>query len=234
MELPDTFWTALTYVGGVALICLGLSFFWKFIDAALNGRVKYWAGLEAFGGGMIGFMLSLGLFHFITVFLSPLFCHLPSNPEKSLIKTKQALWVHLFFAPIFFVLSLMCMTSGADMIKLPGSTTLNYVLTLGRTDIPPCIVYSPPDSKYPMGSYSFPFVKKATKVVLRFLVTAIPTDKKNSYNPYEKNGESVEKYSKTGNSWLEDDDDKPTVVPASNSSVAPRTVPPSAPPAVKK
>jgi hypothetical protein len=196
MPIPDTMWPALRLVMGFAILVLGLSFAWKFYQAAFLGRVAYWTGLEKFGF----------LFAPITLFISPMLCHLPYDPKNSLIQERQQLWVHLFFGPVFFVSALMCMTSGFDLMKLPGSTCLNTILTLGRRDIPQCIVYTPPGDTQLIGQYKLPFVKKATKVVLRALVTKVPEDKKNSYNAYEQKGEDVESFSKGPFSeWFEDD-----------------------------
>jgi hypothetical protein len=190
MELPETFWTAARLVGGFSLFVLGISFAMKFFNAAFLGKVAYWAGLEKFGF----------LFAPLTLFISPFVIHLPYDPKKSLIHERQQLWVHLIFGPAFFVATLMCMTSGLDLMNLPGSTTLNTVLTLGRHDVPACIVYSPPFT------YRFPFVKKATKTVLKALTIKVPEDKKKSYNAYEQQGQSVEQYSRNEYSeWFDDD-----------------------------
>lgn len=196
MPIPDTLWPAIRMVSGFAILVLGLSFAWKFYQAAFLGRVAYWTGLEKFGF----------LFAPITLFISPMLCHLPYDPERSLIQERQQLWVHLFFGPVFFVSALMCMTSGFDLMNLPGSQSLNTILTLGRRDIPQCIVYTPPGEKQLIGQYKFPFVKKATKIVLRALVTKVPEDKKNSYNAYEQKGEDVSQYSQGPFAeWFEDD-----------------------------
>jgi hypothetical protein len=218
----DTLLNAVHLVFGVTLFILGLSFAWKCYQAAGSGKVDYWSGLQHYGM----------LFAPITLFLSPLLCHLPHNPGKSLIQTRQSLWVHLFFGPLFFVLALMCMTSGADLVGLGmgnkdggASTSLNWVLTLGRSDVPPCIIYSPPRSQayLDIGTYRFPFVKKASKKILRFLCTTIPTKKEDSYNPYEKNGEAVDKYTKTGIPWLDDDDEDDRAAAAAAVPVTPTT-----------
>jgi hypothetical protein len=191
MEIPDTLIPAVSLVGGFLMFAIGVSFAWKFFQAALHGKVTYWSGLEKFGF----------LFIPITWFLSPLLIHLPYNPKNSLIKQTQQMWVHLIFGPVFFVLMLMFMTSGADLMGLPGSTTLNTVLTLNRTDVPPCIVYTPPFN------YRFPFVKKATRTVIKALTVKLPEDKKDM-NAYEQKGEDTTEYSKFGPSIFYDDDDK--------------------------
>lgn len=191
MEIPDTLMPALKLVGGFVLFVIGISFAWKFLLAALQGKLAYWSGLEKFGF----------IFIPITWFLSPLLIHLPFDSKKSLIHETQHMWVHLVWGPAFFVLALMFMTSGSDLMGLPGSNTLNTVLTLGRTDIPPCIVYTPPFN------YRFPFVRKATKTVLRFLTHKIPQNAKDSYNAYEQKGEDTSQYSKFGGDLFYDDDD---------------------------
>jgi hypothetical protein len=208
MPIPDTMWPAIRMVAGFAILVLGLSFTWKFIQAAFLGKVTYWTGLEKFGF----------LFAPLTLFISPMLCHLPYDPKKSLIQERQQLWVHLIFGPVFFISSLMCLTSGFDLLGLPGSTSLNTILTLGRHDIPQCIVYTPPAGTNLIGNYRFPFVKKATKVVLKALTIKVPEDKKNSYNAYEQKGEDVSSYSKGPFSeWFEDDQPvAPHTVPASN------------------
>lgn len=197
MELPENFWKALTLVGGFTMFVIGISFAYKFVQAAFTGKVAYWSGLEKFGF----------LFFPITVFISPMLIHLPFDPKHSLCKWRQELWVHLFFGPIFFVSALMFMTSGADLMGLPGSTSLNAILTLNRSDVPPCIVYSPPFN------YRFPFVKKATRTVLKALTIRIKEDKKDAYNAFTQRGDvDVEDYSKNEYSeWFEDE--KPVAPP---------------------
>jgi hypothetical protein len=201
MQFDDNFWNAVKLVGGFTMFCLGVSYFWKFFQAAFLGKISYWSGLEKFGF----------LFLPITYFISPLLIHLPYDPKKSLIAEKQQLWVHLVFGPVFFVLALMCCTSGADLMNLPGSTSLNTILTLGRTDVPPCIVYTPPFPGHPIGDYRFPFIKKATRTVIKALTLKIPMDKKDSYNAYDQRADvDTEQYSKFGPSIFYDEDDKPT------------------------
>lgn len=197
MELPDTFWNAAKLVGGFAMFCIGVSFCWKFFQAAFLGKLTYWSGLEKFGF----------IFIPITWILSPLMVHLPYDPKNSLIKEQQQLWVHLVWGPVFFVFSLMFMTSGADLMGLPGSTSLNTILTLNRSDVPPCIVYTPPFH------YRFPFVRKATRTVIKALTIKIPEDKSKSYNAYDQRGDvDTSEYShfQKGDDLFYDDDDKAT------------------------
>lgn len=207
MPIPDTMWPAIRMVSGFAILVLGLSFAWKFFQAAFLGKVSYWTGLEKFGW----------MFTIPTVFISPMLCHLPHDPKKSLIQERQQLWVHLFFGPVFFVSALMCLCSGFDLMNLPGAQSLNTILTLGRLDVPQCIVYTPPQGNNLIGSYKFPFVRKATKVVLRALTVAVPEDKKKSYNAYEQKGEDVSSYTRGEFSeWFEEDQPvQPHTVPSS-------------------
>ena len=201
-------------IGGFAMFLLGLSFAWKCVQAAFYGKVAYWSGLAQFGW----------LFMPVTVFLSPLIIHLPYDPKKGLIHERQQLWVHMYFGPLFFVLSLMFMTSGADMMNLPGSTTLNYVLTLGnRPEIPPCIVYSPPFH------YKFPFLRKAAKVVYKAVTYVVPMKKDDIMNAYERNGEDVGKYSMVPH-WFDDDEDVPQPVTPVSSTTTVQAAAPKAPP----
>jgi hypothetical protein len=88
---------------------------------------------------------------------------------------------------------------------LPGSQVMNTVLTFGRPDVPPAIVYTPPFG------YKFPILKKARKVVFKFLTQEIKFDKKNSLNSFEREGRSVDEYSRAD--WDdEDEEDKAAAV----------------------
>lgn len=189
MEIPSTLQPALHIIGGALVFALGASFAWKCFQAAFNGKTEFWSGLEHYGM----------LFVPITM-LTPLFCHLPHGP-KSLIKTKQESYIHLLYGPVFFLLSLMCLTAGADQMGLPGSASMNMVLTCGRHDVPPAITYSPPFT------YRFPILKKARKTIVRTLTTRIETDKSKSLNAFEKAGVDVEKQSLGGGGAAADDDD---------------------------
>jgi hypothetical protein len=216
MQVPDSFWSAAQIVGGFTLFCIGVSFTWKFIQAAFLGKLTYWSGLEKFGF----------LFIPITWFLSPLFCHLPYDPKNSLIKTQQQLWVHLVWGPTFFVFALMFMTSGADLMHMPGSTSLNTILTLNRSDIPACIVYQPERGLF---SYKFPFLKKAARTVVRFLTNRVPEDKSKSYNAYDQRGDvNTEEYTKIDGPWaflFYDDEEEKAAQAAAMQQPAPAPAP---------
>ena len=157
---------------GLFLIVLGISFGWKFIQASFLGKVNYWGGIEKVHW----------LFHPITIFVTPIFVHTPPS-AKNLIKTRQAGYVHLFWGPIFFLTSLMLLVSGADFLGLPGTSAMNFVLTCGRSDIPPAITYQPPFT------YKFPILKKARKTVIRLLTADILfKDKDKTTNLYSIKG----------------------------------------------
>lgn len=151
-ELPESLQHALYLVGGVCLLLLGLSFAYKTYQAGFEGKVRVWTGLENFGM----------LFTPITI-VTPVFTHLPSDEKKGLIVTRQGPWYAMAYAPVFFLLALMFMTAGADQLGLPGSRTMNMVLTFGRTDVPPAITYQPPFK------YNFPVLRKAGKRIFIFL-----------------------------------------------------------------
>ncbi|MBY0358945.1 MAG: hypothetical protein K2W82_13150 [Candidatus Obscuribacterales bacterium] len=161
--LPPEAIPALQMVGGAVVFIIGAIYAYKFFQAAIFGKVNYWAGLEQFGW----------YFAPLTTFITPLFCFTPDN-GKSLIRTRHAAWVHLLWSPVFFLLGLAFMVAGADFMGLPGSSAMNAILTLGRNDVPPAITYAPPFS------YKFPFLKKVRKSLFKLVTTDIPWDKKNA------------------------------------------------------
>lgn len=173
---------------GFLVFVLGVMYAIKFYQASIGGKVSYWVGLEAFGFVWVPF----------TILVTPFFC-LPQPSEKKLIRTKVAPWVHLFWGPVFFLTSLMCLTAGADFMGFPGSTVMNTVLTFGRPDVPPAIVYTPPFG------YKFPILKKARKVVFKFLTQKIAFDKSKSLNAAEREGQDVSKYSNAD--WDDEDEE---------------------------
>lgn len=188
MPIPAEYQTFVSAFIGVVLGAIGLSFGYKFVQASVYGRVNYWAGLEHFGWYFIP----------ITTLITPLLCHMPAK-DSSLIKTKTALYVHLLFGPVFFLLSLMFLVAGADYMGLPGTKAMNYVLTFGRPDVPAAITYRPPFT------YKFPILRKARKVVFKFLTQDIQTDKSKSLNAWERSGKNVDSFS--GGDWGEEDEE---------------------------
>ena len=173
---------------GFLIFVVGAVYAIKFFHASVTGKVAYWVGLEPFGWYFVP----------ITILVTPFFC-LAQPSDKTLIRWKSAAWVHLFWGPVFFLASLMCLTAGADFMGFPGSRVMNTVLTFGRLDIPPAIVYTPPFG------YKFPIIKKARKVVFRFLTQDIKTDPKKSLNNFERMGQNVDKYSNAD--WDDDDEE---------------------------
>ena len=167
--------------GGALLFILGLSFGYKFIQASFVGRMTYWAGLEAFGW----------YFAPLTILVTPLFVHTPPK-ETNLIRTKTAGWIHLIWGPAFFLLSLMMLVAGADFMgqaagdnSAPGTKVMNLVLTCGRPDVPPAIVYQPPFT------YKFPILRKARRTMFKLLTADIYMDKKKTLNQFEREGRDV-------------------------------------------
>lgn len=187
--IPPELQDPLQIAGGVLLICLGVSYAYKFYQASVLGKYTYWDGLRPFGW----------YFAPLTILITPLLVH-GKPSEKNLLKTKTAGWVHLFWGPAFFLFSLMALVSGADLAHLNGSQFFNWVVTCGnRPGIPPAITYHPPFT------YKFPLLKKAGKKVFKILTADIKTDKSKSINALERSGVDVEKYSKT--QWDQDEDE---------------------------
>lgn len=186
--IPAEFLPYLKTLGGAFLFVLGLSYGYKFFLSAIQGKVDYWAGLESFGWYFVP----------MTVLITPLLVHTPAR-DTNLIKTKTAGWVHLFWGPVFFLLSLMMMVAGADFMGLPGTKFMNMVLTFGRTDVPPAITYQPPFT------YKFPILKKARRTVFKILTADIQFDKKKSLNAWEQNGRDVREFS---GAKLEDEEEE--------------------------
>jgi hypothetical protein len=179
-------------LAGILLIALGLSFGYKFFTASFLGKVNYWGGLEKVHW----------LFHPITLFVTPFLVHFPPK-TTNLIKVRSAGYVHLLWGPVFFLVSLMLMVSGADFLGLPGTKAMNFVLTCGRPDIPAAITYQPPTSEWAIGTYKFPILRKAKRVVFRLLTQDIQISKNKAINPFAESGK------KAGRKFLyEDEEDR--------------------------
>lgn len=189
--IPSDLWPTIKTVGGALLFALGVSYSYKFFQASFLGNVNYWSGLDNFSW----------IFAPITSFVTPFLCHTPAT-GKSLIKTQHAAWVHLLWGPIFFLAGLMCLVAGADFMGLPGTQAMNYVLTFGRPDVPPAIVYSPPFT------YKFPVLKTARKSLFKLLTADIAWDKSKSML------EEKETTGTTNAQEEEDDGDVPQFPPA--------------------
>lgn len=209
----ETFLPALRLVVGALLIAIGASFVYKSYLASVQGRVRFWIGLENFG------ILFVPL-----TWLTPYVIHLPST-DKSLIVERRTLWNHLCYGPFFLIAALMCITSGSDLMNLPGSKIMNFVLTFGRktmpeydkvtgvtreVPIPPAIVYTPPLGDGWIGSYKFPLIKRARLTILRTLTMKIQTNKTQSLNQWERSGQvDVNQFDRSNNFGDNADDDSP-------------------------
>jgi hypothetical protein len=200
-EIPEYVTQILNTAWGVILLALGISFIYKFFQAAIFGKLTYWTGIDNYGITPVWFT-----FKPLARAATPFFCHLPYGKD-SLITTIQQIWVH-FFSIFFFAAAVVCVTWGADTLGLPGASTVNYVLSGGRTDMPPIIRYKPRTKKGKLRviPYTFPIVKRAEKTVFKAATTKIPFDRAKSLNEFERRGQNVEEYTKIGEDWFKDDD----------------------------
>lgn len=134
---------------GVFLVLLGLSYAYRFLLAALWGKMWYWKGFLP-----------------ITI-VSPLFIHFPPG-KNSLIHTKQDWWVHIVLGPIFFFASVGCLAAGADQLGYDGTNKVNNLVQsgvefFGHKGIEPFITYSPTQG------YRFPILDRSSKQVIKTL-----------------------------------------------------------------
>src|SRR4029078_7244888 len=93
--------------------------------ATVLGRVHYWSGFLPF------------------TIVSPWFIHLPPS-ERSLIKIKEGLVCHALIGPLFFFTAIPLIVAVMDLVGLPGSVGLNFILNAGDSSKPPAITYSGP------------------------------------------------------------------------------------------
>lgn len=208
MPILQTFGACLA---GIILMILGISYGYKFFQAALMGKVNYWSGLEKVHW----------IFHPITIFVTPLFVH-TAPKETNLIKSRTAGWVHLLFGPFFFLTSLMLLVSGADMLHLPGTDVMNFVLTCGgRKDIPQAIVYQPPFT------YKFPILKKARRTLIRLLTGDIYLDKSKQMNPFD-DSKKIKLYEEDEDDLREDELDRQKAAQKAAEDAAKQAPPPAA------
>ncbi len=133
---------------GVFLMLLGLGYLFKAYVAIAQGRIWYWSGFLP-----------------LTI-ISPWLIFNPPDERKanSVAKVKDAIWAPVFFGPVFVILSVMCLSAGADLSNLPGTATTNKVLTSWTSDKTPVIVF---DKKH----YKMQFpaaVKTANKITAMF------------------------------------------------------------------
>jgi hypothetical protein len=114
-------------ITGVILILLGLFYLFRMYQALVKGKVTYWAGWAP------------------VTLISPWICLVNANP-KSLVKSKEGMWVHLFMAAL-------AICAGLDLIGLPGVSYLNDAF--GGAHGPKAITFSL------RNGYNFPFIGKA-------------------------------------------------------------------------
>jgi hypothetical protein len=144
-------------VFGIFLMVVGVSFAYKTYVAGIQGRVMYWEGFLPF------------------TLLSPFLLHLPGG-KKSLIKPAEGLWVHAVMAPIFLVLSILCLAAGADYTGLPGVATLNVAMNgfkWGRAD---SIVFNR------RSGYQFPIVPRSAKTLAKIFGAKVGEKEEDKYS----------------------------------------------------
>ncbi len=149
-----------TLLIGIVLILLGVSFAFKFVRACVLGKLDYWSGFLPFS------------------IISPFFVHtvappppLPSHAKvkdkladkgkRSLVKEVSGIWIHTVVGPIFLVVSVLLLTAGFDLVGLPGSDTLNFIMNGGNPTAPRAVVY---DKRY---TFKFPILERSMKKVGR-------------------------------------------------------------------
>jgi len=139
----------------IAIVCiaLGVSFAYKFIQAAFFGKTQYWEGF-----------LPISI-------ISPFFIHLPAG-KNSIIKTAHNGSVQIVLSPIFFLTTLVLLATGAAQMGMPGTESINSVLTLGRTDAPAAITYDKATG------YHFPIVDRTVKAFYKVLTQPVLEEKK--------------------------------------------------------
>lgn len=133
---------------GVVLMLMGAGYLYKAFIAIVQGRLWYFSGFLPF------------------TIVSPWFVFAPPDERKSnsLAKVKDAIWVPIFFGPIFVICSILCLSAGADLANLPGTSTTNRILTSWTSDKTPVIVF---DKKH--YKMQFPaMVKTANKISKMF------------------------------------------------------------------
>ena len=164
--MTDPVWSK---VIGVVLIILGCSFFYKTWVAMIKGRMLYWDGFLP-----------------VTI-VSPWIVHFPpKNPEKSLTKTKEAMWVHVIMGPVFFVTAVLSMGAGIDMVGLPGTKMLNLAFAGGREGAPPAIIFNP------RSGYRFPIIPRASQQLAKIFGGKIDLQAKDALYDESGTGQSYD------------------------------------------
>jgi hypothetical protein len=151
-------------VTGVVLILLGCFYLFRMYQALVKGKITYWAGWGP------------------VTLISPWTCLVNANP-KSLVKSKEAMWVHIIMTPAFLISAALCICAGLDLIGLPGTSYLNDAF--GGAHGPKAITFSL------RNGYNFPFIGKAIVGFGRAMASGqmgIDKDKQ----MYEKSNQSVD------------------------------------------
>ncbi len=149
---------------GIVLMAVGVSFFYKSVIALVKGRMEYWTGF-----------LPLTM-------ISPFLIHLPGS-KNSLIKFAEGLWVVAVMAPVFLVLSVLCMLSGAEYAGMPAVENMNSALH-GGTDGTAVIAFSK------TRGFAFPLLAHSSPALKRVFSSSINLDSKQEIVP--RNNESLQ------------------------------------------
>lgn len=149
---------------GVVLMAVGVSFFYKAVIALMKGRMEYWTGFLP-----------------LTI-ISPFLIHVPGS-KNSLIKFAEGMWVVAVMAPIFLVLSVLCMLSGAEYAGMPAVENMNTALH-GGTDGTAVIAFSKTHG------FAFPVLAHSSPALKRIFNSSIDLDSKQEIVP--RNNESLQ------------------------------------------
>ncbi len=149
---------------GIALMVLGVSFFYKAVVAIVSGRMPYWSGFLP-----------------LTI-ISPFLIHLPGS-KNSLIKFAEGMWVMAIMAPTFLVLSVLCALSGAEYAGMPAVECVNSALH-GGTDGSALIAFSK------TRGFAFPLLAHSSPALKRVFGTSIEMESKHELVP--RNNESLQ------------------------------------------
>ncbi len=150
---------------GVFLVVLGCSFAYKSYMAIVKGRLLIWQGWLPF------------------TLVSPFVNHLPPG-KNSLLKYKEAMWIHVIMGPVFFVLTILCVAAGVDYIGFPGTDAINSAMTGGKLGAAPAITFNK------QRGYTFPILPRAAAHFGKLMGGKIGLNQKDSL--YDANGQTDE------------------------------------------
>ncbi len=142
---------------GILLMVIGISFGYKAYQAGIQGRVMYWEGFLPF------------------TLISPFLLHLPAG-KRSLVKPAEGMWVHAVMAPIFGVLSVLCLAAGADYTGLPGVSTLNVAMNGFKWGGPISVIFNR------RTGYQFPIIPRTGKQLAKIFSGKIHEDEAQVYS----------------------------------------------------